>query len=193
MIANKTIRDKQVEQNAYIDTHRDVVEACKRGERSAQFELYRLYSKAMYNTCLRMLRHENDAEDALQNAFVDIFGKLETFMYQSSVGAWMKRIVVNNCINFLKRQKVTFEVFEPEVHLTNKTTEDEAVTETIFSVENIKKAMTELSEGYRVVFSLYMMEGYDHEEIAQILHISESTSKSQLSRAKQKIKELIKA
>lgn len=181
-----------MDQNAYIDTHRDVVEACKRGERSAQFELYRLYSKAMYNTCLRMLRHENDAEDALQNAFIDIFGKLESFMFQSSVGAWMKRIVVNHCINFMQRQKVVFTAFEAETHLINKSTEDEAVPEALLSVDSIKKAMTQLSEGYRVVFSLYMIEGYDHEEIAEILHISESTSKSQLSRAKQKVRELIK-
>jgi RNA polymerase sigma-70 factor (ECF subfamily) len=189
--SNNQPKGKRVEQNAYIDTHRDVVEACKRGERAAQFELYRLYSKAMYNTCLRILRHESDAEDALQNAFMDIFGKLESFMYQSSVGAWMKRIVVNNCINFMKRQKVVFTEFEADTHLTVKSTEDEAIPEALLSVESIKKAMTQLSEGYRVVFSLYMIEGYDHEEIAEILHISESTSKSQLSRAKQKVRELV--
>jgi RNA polymerase sigma-70 factor (ECF subfamily) len=147
----------------------------------------------MYNTCLRILRHENDAEDALQNAFIDIFGKLESFMFQSSVGAWMKRIVVNNCINFMQRQKVVFTEFEAETHMINKSTEDEAIPETLLSVDSIKKAMTQLSEGYRVVFSLYMIEGYDHEEIAEILHISESTSKSQLSRAKQKVRDLIKA
>ncbi len=180
-----------MEEQFYADTHRDIVEACKQGQRQAQFELYRLYSKAMYNICLRMVRHQTDAEDVLQNAFMDIFGKLDSFMYQSSVGAWMKRIVVNHSINFLQRKKVVFEEFEPNTHLTNKTTADEVETESIFSVDAIKRAMMELSDGYRVVFSLYMLEGYDHQEISQILHISESTSKSQLSRAKQKIRALV--
>ena len=77
-----------------------------KGDRQAQFELYRLYSKAMYNICLRMLRNDMDAEDLLQNSFVDIYGKINTFRFQSSIGAWIKRIVINNCINFLKKRRL---------------------------------------------------------------------------------------
>jgi len=92
----------------YTSTHRDIVEACKQGKRTAQFELYRLYAKAMHNICLRMVRNELDAEDLLQNSFIDVFSKMHTFQYKSSIGAWIKRIVVNNCINFLKKRKLYF-------------------------------------------------------------------------------------
>ena len=93
----------------YGSTHREIVEKCKQGNRQAQFELYRLYSQAMYNICLRMLKNEMDAEDLLQNSFVDVFTKLHTFKYQSTVGAWIKRIVVNNCINYLKKRRLQIE------------------------------------------------------------------------------------
>jgi len=167
------------------------VERCKRGDRQAQFELYRLYSQAMYNLCLRMVRHEADAEDILQNSFVDVFSKLHTFRYQSSVGAWIKRIVVNNCINFLKRNRAFFETLDPGRQEVEAKQEAEGNDQ--LNVEVIREALYELPEGYRVVFSLYLMEGYDHKEIGQILNISEATSKSQYSRAKRKMRELIKA
>ena len=78
----------------YSETHKEIVEACKRNERKAQFELYRLYSRSMYNICLRMLNSEHDAEDVLQHSFMDIYSKLDSFRYQSSIGAWIKRIVI---------------------------------------------------------------------------------------------------
>lgn len=173
----------------YADTHRKIVEKCIRGNRQAQFELYRLYSKAMYNICLRMVKNQLDAEDILQNSFVDVFSKLDTFRFQSSVGAWIKRIVINNCINHLKKRKIFFEELEPRHAniLDEPMFDDEKL-----NVEFINQAIYELPDGYRIVFTLYMLEGYDHKEIAQILSISEATSKSQYSRAKRKIKEIIK-
>ncbi len=173
----------------YASTHKDVVERCKHGNRQAQFELYRLYSRAMYNICLRMLRNEQDAEDILQRSFLDVFSHLDSFRYQSSVGAWIKRIVVNNCINHLKRNKVHFEAFEPR----HAAVEDAPVPlrETDMDVERIKHAVGQLPDGYRAVFTLYLFEGYDHQEIAEIMGITEATSKSQLSRAKQKVKRLL--
>ena len=111
---------KKVEEDAalnlqleYGSTHRNIVESCKKGNRQAQFELYRLYSKAMYNICLRMLKRSEDAEDLLQNSFCDVFAKLHTFRYQSTVGAWIKRIVVNNCINHLKKRRLQLSVWVP--------------------------------------------------------------------------------
>jgi RNA polymerase sigma factor (sigma-70 family) len=173
----------------YADTHRNIVEKCKRGNRQAQFELYRLYSKAMYNICLRMVKSKLDAEDILQNSFVDIFSKLHTFKFQSSVGAWIKRIVINNCINHLKKKKIYFDDLEPRHAniLDEPMVEDEKL-----NVEFINQAIYELPDGYRIVFTLYLLEGYDHKEIAQILSISEATSKSQYSRAKKKIREIIR-
>ncbi len=161
------------------------------GERSAQFELYRLYSKAMYNICLRMLKNASDSEDVLQNAFIDIFSKLHTFEFQSSIGAWMKRIVINNCINFLQRKKFNFDEFDAQTHGKGMVDMNDDVPLAGLSVERVQKALMQLPDGYRIVFSLYMFEGYDHEEISQILKVSESTSKSQFHRAKQKLREIL--
>lgn len=174
----------------YASTHREIIEECKRGSRQAQFELYRLYNRAMYNVCIRMVKNEQDAEDLLQNSFVDIFTKLNTFKYQSSIGAWIKRIVVNNCINFLKRNRMFFEELDDRIF---NITEDHAPVRSGLSTEAINRALFKLPDGYRVVFSLYMLEGYDHKEIAGILEISEATSKSQYSRAKRKLREILKS
>lgn len=174
----------------YANTHRELVEKCKRGNREAHFELYRLYSKAMYNICLRMVKSEWDAEDILQNSFVDIFSKLHTFKFQSSIGAWIKRIVINNCINHIKKNKLFFEELAPKhSHIV----QEEHFEDYGMDVKLVKHAITELPDGYRIVFTLYLMEGYDHKEIAQILGITEATSKSQYSRARKKIKEIIKS
>ncbi len=176
---------------AYQDIHREIVELSKAGNRKAQYQLYRLYSKAMFNICYRMLNNKEEAEDLLQEAFAEAFSKLETFRFESSFGAWIKRIVVNRCINHLKKRKVdlTFVDEIPEKGRPGSPNEDDKID---YEVKKVYKAMEMLPHGYRVIFSLYLLEGYDHSEIAQILEISESTSKSQFSRAKQKIKDIIK-
>ncbi|HLP95949.1 MAG TPA: sigma-70 family RNA polymerase sigma factor [Saprospiraceae bacterium] len=170
------------------DTHRDLIERCREGRRDAQFELYRLYSRAMYNTALRMVRNPHDAEDILQSVFVEVFTKLDSFRYESSIGAWMKRITVNKCINFMKSRRMEL------TELTashDKMEQPEKESDMPFSVEKINKAIEQLPDGYRVVFSLYAIEGYDHEEIGQILGVTEATSKSQYSRAKAKLREVL--
>jgi len=169
-------------------THRDLIERCRGGQRDAQFELYRLYSRAMYNTALRMVRHPHDAEDLLQSIFTEVFTKLDSFRYDSSIGAWMKRITVNKCINFLKSRRLAL------TELTvgaDRAEEPEPEREPPYTVERINRAIGELPDGYRVVFSLYAVEGYDHEEIAQILGVTEATSKSQYSRAKARLREML--
>src|SRR5690349_8664347 len=170
-------------------THRDLIERCREGHRESQFELYRLYSRAMYNTTLRMVRHPHDAEDVLQSIFIEVFTKLESFRYESSIGAWIKRITVNKCINFLKSRRLVFT--ELTVN-TDREDVHEAEMDPAFSVEKINRAIGELPDGYRVVFSLYALEGYDHEEIGQILGVTEATSKSQYSRAKSKLREMLR-
>lgn len=168
---------------------RDLIEQCKSGNRTAQFELYKQYSKGMYSVCLRMVHDQMDAEDVLQNAFVDVFTKMGSFRYESTIGAWIKRIVVNHCINFLKKKKLQLEDLDDRfVNLRDETPETE---ESRFSTEKINKAIMMLPDGYRVVFSLYLLEGYDHEEISEILQISEATSKSQYSRAKAKLRDIL--
>lgn len=171
-----------------LDFQRELVAKCIKGERTAQYNLYRMYSKGMYNVCLRMLNNTMEAEDTLQESFIDVYRKLHTFKYESTPGAWIKRIVVNNCINKLRKRKLIIEDIE-EGRLV-VTAEDDLPDHSL-EVNKIKKAMSSLPDGYRAIFSLYALEGYDHQEIGQIMNISESTSKSQYSRAKKKIRELI--
>ena len=178
--------------------HADIVEACKRGDRKAQFELYNLYSKAMYNICMRMLNSAENAEDALQNAFVDVFTKLDSFRFESTIGAWIKRIVINNCINYIKKRRMEFAELNDNLHhvaeeppSVNGDLSGQSCLVLNFSA--IQKAIQQLPDGYRVVFSLYAMEGYDHEEISEILGVTEATSKSQYSRAKARLREILQS
>lgn len=176
----------------YADTHKEIVKACASGDRQAQFELYRLYSKAMYSICLRMVGNSGDAEDLLQQSFIDVFTKLDTFRHESSIGSWIKRIAVNNCINFLKKRRLsTLGLNEEKAAALLDDHPNDDSSDDHLTVAAIKDAVARLPDGYRMVFSLYLFEGYDHIEIAQILNISEATSKSQFSRAKQKLREML--
>ena len=176
---------------AYQDIHREIVELSKAGNRKAQYQLYKLYSKAMFNICYRMLNSFEEAEDILQEAFAEAFDKLESFRFESAFGAWLKRIVVNRCINHLKKRKADL-LYTDNLPDHNQSNDDDDFETAHLEVKKVHKAMEILPEGYRIVFSLYLLEGYDHAEIADILGITESTSKSQFSRAKLKIKEIIK-
>ena len=143
----------------------------------------------MYNTALRMVRHPHDAEDVLQSIFIEVFTKLDSFRYESSIGAWIKRITVNKCINFLKSRRLSFSELTVGA---DRAEEQEPESDPVYSVEKVNNAIADLPDGYRVVFSLYAIEGYDHEEIGQILGVTEATSKSQYSRAKAKLRETLK-
>ncbi len=173
----------------YQNTHREIVEQCQSGNRQAQFELYRLYSKAMYNLCLRMMKNEMSAEDMLQKSFTQVFMKIHTFRFDSSVGAWIKRITVNNCINQMKKKRLEIQELDDRFHHIPEPEADD--NDCALSIEKVNEAMMQLPDGYRVVFSLYLMEGYDHKEIGEVLGISEATSKSQFSRAKAKMRSLL--
>jgi RNA polymerase sigma-70 factor (ECF subfamily) len=135
-----------------------------------------------------MLNNTMEAEDTLQESFIDVYKKLNTFQYQSTPGAWIKRIVINNCINKLRKRRLIFEDIDEGRFVVN---EEEEKTDNSYTVSKIKKAIAYLPDGYRAIFSLYAIEGYDHQEIGLIMNISESTSKSQYSRAKKKIREMI--
>ena len=174
-----------------LENHNELIGKGIAGNRQALHKLYMLYSRAMYNVAMRILNCREDAEEALQDGFTEAFLKLGTFRHESTFGAWLKTIVVHKSINILRKRKVEWVSEEYIPHIQDNTeTEDERL-EKIQDVHRIIRAMEELPHGFRVVFSLYMLEGYDHEEIAGILNISESTSKSQLHRAKNKIRELL--
>lgn len=126
----------------------------------------------------------------LQESFTEAFMSLDSFRYESAFGSWLKKITVNKCINALKKKKSHFVTEENIPEITEGDENYELPSS--FNVKNVIEAMERLPEGYKLVFSLYLIEGYDHSEISQILGISEATSKSQFSRAKKRVKDLIK-
>jgi len=176
-------------QGKTIHLHDDLVKLCQSGDTRSHRKLYNLYSKAMYNICYRMVNDADDAADILQEAFVSAFRNLESYHGDATFGAWLKRIVINKAINFLKKRRLDLEPLNEGNHVWEKT--EEPYDTNNYNIHSIKKAIQQLPEGYRLVFSLYLLEGYDHSEIAGILGITESTSKSQYNRAKKKLRELL--
>ena len=177
----------------YQDIHREIIELSKAGNQKAQYQLYSIYSKAMFNICHRMLNNLEEAEDLLQDSFCDAFMKLGMFRYESSFGAWLKRIVINKCINWIQKKKIKL-IFPEELDESIQNAETEMDYEDInMEVMRIHQAIGQLPDGYRIIFNLYAIEGYDHTEISEITGISESTSKSQYLRAKKRIKEILKS
>jgi len=165
-----------------LDLHQHLIDGSKKGDRKAQKDLFNLYNKAMFNIGVRLLGNFDDAADITQETFIDVFTKIDQYQGNATFGAWVKRIMINKSINHLNRRKVHYsldgnEPIEEEVHLHSEEREQ--------LMYQLNKSISTLPEGCRVIFTLYYFEGYDHEEISSILGISLSTSKSQLSRAKQ--------
>ena len=179
-----------VKKPAYSNIHQDLINRCKKGDREAQFKIYELYYKAMYNTSLRIVKSETEAEDLMQESFLSAFEKINTYSGKVSFGAWLKKIVVNRSLDSIKKQRLYFETLDEKVTLGLS---DDIPGENEVDTENIRKAIMELPDGFRIVLTLYLLEGYDHEEIGQILNISSSTSRSQYTRARQKLVELLES
>ena len=174
----------------FIDKHYNLVVECKQGSKKACYELYRLYSKAMLNVAFRIVGNTGDAEDVLQEAFLDAFSKVKDFRQETTFGLWLKQIVVNRSVNLLRKRKVEWIEINNELeNIPDEIREDDDDIQ--YQVNQVKAAMKKLPEGYRVVLSLYLFEGYDHEEIGQILNIAENTSRTQFLRAKRKLQALL--
>ncbi len=173
---------------AFKNLHQDLLDGCKEGDQKAQFQIYKLYYKAMYNTSLRIVNDTMEAEDIMQEAFLSAFEKIDTYSGTVSFGAWLKKIVINRSLDALGKRKAVFEDIESHIGIRDESSDDSARSEEIdVKIEEVKEAIDNLPDGYRVILSLYLLEGYDHDEIADILKISSSTSRSQLSRARQKL------
>lgn len=172
-----------------ISTQTDLVRLCIRGDRRSQQKLYQNYSKAMYNICLRMMGNKMDAEDVLQGSFIDVFRNIKSFRGDASIGSWIKRIVINNCLNQIKKNKMKFDDIPDNASEIAAENNDKAR----YDIAAVHKAIQQLPDGYRTILNLYLLEGYSHDEISEILDISTSTSKSQYSRAKAKLRDIIKS
>jgi RNA polymerase sigma factor (sigma-70 family) len=177
---------------AVLPQRDELIERCLRGDTLGYKELYVRYSKAMYNTCLRMLNNVAEAEDVLQESFIEAFKNLERFEHRTSFGGWLKQICINRSINQLKKRKIDWVDMEKTAVYDHADEKEIDEAETMMQVESVKKAIMKLPDGYRTVLNLYLMEGYDHEEIAEILNVAESTTRTQYMRAKQKLLQLLK-
>jgi len=178
---------------SFRNIHQDLIDGCRAGDQKAQFQVYKLYYKAMFNTSLRIVNDLMEAEDVMQEAFLSAFEKINTYSGSVSFGAWLKKIVVNRSLDALSKRKEIFEDIEAHTGIYDNSGEEIAYKQDVEAkVEEVKNAIEKLPEGYRVILSLYLIEGYDHDEIADMLKISSSTSRSQLSRAKQKLVSVLK-
>lgn len=165
-----------------------LVQRCLEGDHTAYRQLYERYSRAMFNTSLRIVNSRHDAEDILQEAFADAFQQLSQFEKRSTFGAWLKQIVVYKSINLLKRKKINF----LEIDGTADRADEVNAEDTWYTVEMIKELIRELPDGYRTVLSLYLFEGYSHDQVAETLGLAPSTARTQYIRAKQKLLQLLK-
>lgn len=143
----------------------------------------------MYTVSLNLVKNKEDAEDVLQESFTNAFKSIDRFDYQSTFGAWMKRIVINTSINVLKKKKLNTETFDGQEYKISDSPEEKESTD--YDVNKVYEAIQMLPTGFKTVLTLYLIEGYDHTEIAEILNISVSTSKTQFNRAKKKLKEIL--
>ena len=171
----------------------DIIEKCKQNNRKAQMQLYNQYCHGMYCVAKRFLNDVADAEDVVQEAFIKAFSKLDQYKAEVTFGAWLKRIVINKCIDLLKSKRQLFVDLE-EVHLkvVDLDENDKWLIEDTITLNDVKYAIGKLPETYQFVVTLYLIEGYDHKEISEILNITEVASRSQLSRGKVKLQELLK-
>ncbi|MDN4166470.1 RNA polymerase sigma factor [Cytophagales bacterium LB-30] len=159
----------------------ELIQACLKGDRKAQKDLYTRYASKMMGVCVRYIKNRDDAEDVLISAFMKIFEKLHTFQMEGSFEGWIRRIMVNDCLMWIRKNKYMYvEVDADQAPADPNLT----VLENHLHEEELLAMIQQLPEGYRTVFNLYVIEGYSHKEIADLLSINENTSKSQLSRAR---------
>lgn len=166
---------------------KQLITDCQNDEPKAQEQLYKLFSSKMFSVCLKYSRNYEEAQDNLQEGFLLAFNKIQQYNFQGAFEGWLKRLIINNILRQY-RNSVVFEVIKDNIK-----DEDEIITDSEQepSIDFLLKCVQELPDRYRLVFSLYVLDDYSHKEIASMLHISEGTSKSNLSRAKLLLKEKI--
>lgn len=167
-----------------------LIAECRQDNQKAQLQLYDMYCKAMYHTAYNFVKDEAIAEDMAQEGFIKAFQKIASFNEEVSFGAWLKRIVINQCLDWLKKRKLNVvSIDAQELQIAN---EENWEVDDCITIKCINESIDKLPDKYKVILKLFLLEGYDHQEIAQILNISEVSSRSQLFRGKNKLKELLK-
>lgn len=171
--------------------HLQLVEKCRDNDPRAQMELYDAYCQSMFNTAFNMVKDDALAQDLMHEAFLKAFKKINSFTGEATFGSWLKRIVINQCLDSMKRKKI--ETVELKDYMDPGTDEGAWHVDPEISLNEIVRCIEELPLKCKNVVKLYLLEGYDHQEVAQILEISEVASRSQLSRGKSRLKELLTA
>jgi RNA polymerase sigma factor (sigma-70 family) len=172
--------------------HTELIEASRINDRQAQEKLYDLYSHAMYNASYRIVHHSAEAEDIMQESFIEAFEKLNTYHGEGSFGSWLKRIVVNNSLNHIRKKKEILNLDENQTEIADDISHEKEYSENLFCrLEEIRKGIKALPANYRIILSLHLLEGFDHEEISEILNLSFGNVRTRYSRAKQKLLGLI--
>lgn len=166
-------------------TDQKLVKQCRKGDRKAQRQLYDKYAPQMLSVCRRYVRSLEDAEEVLSNAFIKVFNKIDQYSGEGALGGWIRRIIINESLNFIRYQKNLFVEVEEENHKDFSTTDFQDQMDADYLLAMIGQ----LPLGYRTVFNLYGIEGYSHQEIGEMLGISENTSKSQLSKARKHLQQ----
>lgn len=168
--------------------YKELIEACVKGDRLAQRNLYDIFSKRMYVVCLRYTKSQQEAEDVLQDSFIKIFKSLKGYRGDSRLDYWIKRIVVNTALNSQRKKLYMY----PMVDIDDvKNDYDHSKILSGFQMDELLNMIRELPTGCRTVFNMFAIEGYSHKEIAKMLEVSEGTSKSQFSRARKLLMEKI--
>lgn len=173
--------------------HEDLIRGCQVNDRKAQFQVYKLYYKSMFNTATRIVNNPTLAEDIMQESFLEAFRQIGNYRAEASFGSWLKKIVINKSIDEIRKSKDVVSIDEADVDVPD-TSDDENYMQVLSTrVEEIRKAIHALPDSYRIILSLYLLEGYDHEEISQVLDISYNLSRTRYSRARKKLLEFIGA
>jgi RNA polymerase sigma-70 factor (ECF subfamily) len=171
----------------------DIIEKCKQNNRAAQVQLYNQYCDGMFAVAMRFVKDTMEAEDIVQEAFIKAFTKLHQYKAEVTFGAWLKRIVINKSIDLLKsKRQHMLELDEVHLKVVDSSYENEWLVDDIITLEDVKEAINKLPDKYQYVVMLYLIEGYDHQEIAEILNITEVASRTQLSRGKAQLKDILK-
>ncbi len=168
-----------------------LIERCKKNDSTAQMQVYDAYYKAMYNTSYRILKDEFEAEDLIQEAFLTAFSKLHTFKGEVTFGAWLKRIVINKSLTQLKKN-IRYDEVKMEV-VSNYEVEETTIDYSSLNVKQVMDSLQSLKNSYRVILTLNLIEGYDYEEISQILKYTNENVRTTISRAKKKLKQVLLA
>jgi RNA polymerase sigma factor (sigma-70 family) len=172
----------------YRTTEDELIKGCVRRERSAQKRLYDTYSSKMYSLCCRYVKNSMEAEDVLVTAFTKILDRIDQYKGEGSFEGWIRRVVVNEALTWLRRNRSMY--LETELEAADREPDYQSISDHL-EAEDLLKMIQELPSGYRMVFNLYAIDGYSHKEIAEQLGISENTSKSQLSRARTSLQKLL--